>query len=182
MDLKDKLIIVLMGASGVGKSYIASKLPYVKQVTTTTRDKRINEEEGKDYNFISREDFNKDDFIEYDEYLGNYYGLPKKALEETLSKTDIVTVILTERGCKELKKLYGNKVIGVLVTSTIDCIFSRLRGRGDSEEQIKNEIYNILDNNLLYGDSKVVDYTYTNIGNVKKAVEFIKNIVQEHKE
>ena len=93
-------MIILIGPSASGKTevvkYLVENFGYTKLVTNTTREKRIGEIDGKDYNFITREDFlnklNNNEFFEYVEYNSNYYGTLKKDI------TDEKVVILEPKG------------------------------------------------------------------------------------
>lgn len=108
------LVLVLLGRSGCGKSTIAGKLiekyGYVQVKTCTTRDRR--EGESKDaYHFMTREEFQEhiraDDFVEFDTYGDNLYGLLKSSL---VSDENIVCAI-TPEGAAAIKKLFPDAFV-----------------------------------------------------------------------
>ncbi len=87
------LLIVISGPSGVGKDAVISEmkargLPFFYVVTLTTRPRRPGERDGIDYHFVSESEFQeliqKGELIEWAKVYGNYYGVPKKGIEEAL--------------------------------------------------------------------------------------------------
>ena len=86
-------LIVLSGPSGVGKSTVISELLSERSdiyfsISFTTRQPRVGEEDGVNYNFVSRETFEgmiaRDEFLEYAQYVDNYYGTSLKVIREKL--------------------------------------------------------------------------------------------------
>ena len=94
MSASRGLLIVLSGPSGVGKGTVRAavfannQFQYVYSVSATTRAQRPGEVDGKDYYFVSREEFEtmiqNEDLLEYAEYVGNYYGTPIQKIEENI--------------------------------------------------------------------------------------------------
>lgn len=103
MPSRQKLLILITGPSGAGKTTLITALarsdPSIVQLpTTTTRKRRLNEVDGKDYHFVSRTDFEnlvvKSEFLEWAEVYGSLYGLSKSSLRDVLSSgNDVVTAI-----------------------------------------------------------------------------------------
>ena len=96
--MKGKLIVV-SGPSGVGKGTIVKTLvkrraDVVESVSCTTRQPRAGEKHGREYFFLSKEEFldriEKNDFLEYDEHFGNYYGTPISFVRETLKEKSVI--------------------------------------------------------------------------------------------
>ena len=95
------LLIVLSGPSGVGKGTIVNELlkrgNYALSVSCTTRSPREGETDGKSYFFISKEEFLKNiregGFLEYSVHFENYYGTPKKFVENRLEESDVILEI-----------------------------------------------------------------------------------------
>ena len=91
----DGLLIVMSGFSGAGKGTLMKRLmadydDFAFSVSMTTRAPREGEVNGRDYFFVTREEFEKtieeDGLVEYAQYVGNYYGTPKAYVEEQLKK------------------------------------------------------------------------------------------------
>ena len=89
--MKKNVLMIVSGPSGVGKGTLVKRL--VKEradvtecITCTTRAPRVGEVHGREYFFLSKEQFEKkiaeDGFLEYDQHFGNYYGTPKAVVED----------------------------------------------------------------------------------------------------
>ncbi len=138
-------LYVFSGASGVGKSTVLFRVMEKKpdlrfSVSATTRPPRPGEVEGKNYYFIDharfREMIANNDFVEYDEHMGNYYGTPKFQLEEKLAVGDVLLDI-EPNGAFRVKEQRPDAVLIFVAPPSGEELLRRLRGRGDtSEEQI----------------------------------------------
>ena len=111
-------------------------------VSATSRKPREGEVDGKSYYFLSREDFqtmiSENGFLEWAEYSGNFYGTPKKYVEEHLRAGDVVVLEIEVQGAKDvMEKCDGCRSIFIEPPS-IDELERRLRGRGtETEEAIR---------------------------------------------
>jgi len=141
------LVIVLSGPSGVGKDAtiakireIGVKFHYV--VTATTREKRRGEADGVDYYFLDRQDFLKkmerDDFLEYAEVYGNYYGVPKKEVRQALQKNRDVIIKVDVQGAATLKKKIPDAVFICLLTPSLEDLLERIKTRNADSETAVN--------------------------------------------
>lgn len=136
---------VFIGPSGSGKTSIAEKLFRQDQkiITYTTRLPRAEEQDQKDYYFVSPEEFNQmiNDraFVEWDEYAGNKYGSSKKEITQKLAQDDCYT-ILTAPGFWAVHAVFGEKIQPVFVTISHTKLEERLRSRGDSDTQINKRL------------------------------------------
>ena len=109
------LLIVVSGPSGAGKDTIVNEVVKRKNINAwisismTSRSPRGQEENGKEYFFVTREEFeeniSKNNFLEYAEYNGNYYGTPKHKIEEYLNKGIDVILIIEIQGALQIKEL-----------------------------------------------------------------------------
>ena len=116
------VLMAVSGPSGVGKGTIVKTIlqrrdDVVESVSCTTRPPREGEVHGKHYFFISKEEFmrriEEDDFLEYDEHFGNYYGTPKSFVAETL-KTKSVIMEIDVVGSLNAKKYFPDCVLPML--------------------------------------------------------------------
>jgi guanylate kinase len=142
-------LIVVTGPSGVGKGTVVQNLlkqvPNLsKSVSVTTRDMRPGEVDGVDYFFVTTEQFadmaENDDFMEWAEYSGNFYGTPKTWVEEQLRAgkdaqgnerpgTDVILEIEVD-GAKQIRDRFPQAVLIFLSPPSFDELKSRLYGRG----------------------------------------------------
>ena len=129
--MKRGVLVVISGFSGAGKGTIMRELieqyPYFLSVSATTRAPREGEVHGREYFFHTREEFQKmieaGELIEWAEYVGNYYGTPKKAVEQQLAEGKNVLleiemqggmlvkeqVVMVSRTTVQVIKIYGEK-------------------------------------------------------------------------
>lgn len=151
--MKQGLLVILSGPSGVGKGVLRRKLMKDKElnlvfsVSMTTRAKRPKEQNGKDYLFVSREEFKKrldeDGFIEWVEYCDNFYGTPKAFVEESLKEGKNVLLEIDVQGAERVMKVYrGMYTLAIfLMPPSMEELERRIRLRGsESEEEIADRI------------------------------------------
>jgi len=147
---KQQKLIVISGPSGVGKSTICKqvveKLDAFLSVSATTRPRSESEEQGREYNFLSRREFEEmiqnDAFLEYAEVFGNYYGTPKNPVDEALVTEHIVILEIDVQGALRVKKVRPwAQTIFILPPRTKD-LRERIdgRGRGEDEETKKQRL------------------------------------------
>lgn len=152
MKLNDKgLLIVLSGPSGVGKGTVRKALfempkqNFVYSVSMTTRKKRPGEVEGKDYYFVSREEFEEKikegKFLEHAEFVGNYYGTPLDKVNEQLNLGKEVILEIEVEGAAQVREKCKDAVFIFLAPPSKAALYKRLKRRGtESEEVIKERI------------------------------------------
>lgn len=141
------LIIVLSAPSGAGKSSICRKTlaacPMLEfSVSHTSRKPRPNEVAGKDYHFISREDFqrriNQGEFVEWVENYGNFYGTSIKSMNDVLNSGRDLLLDIEPRGARAIKKKFPDAVFVFVLPPSLKELLNRLEKRGhESPEAIK---------------------------------------------
>lgn len=128
-------IIVFLGPSASGKSTLRNEFKFKRVVTYTTRAPRAQEVDGRDYNFIDREEFLKMDqnkeLLEFTEYNENLYGTGIKAFKNVIENKEIVSVVLDKKGAIRLKEIFGQKVIIIGVATPREQCINRMKARGD---------------------------------------------------
>jgi guanylate kinase len=132
------LLIVISGPSGAGKDTIMQRmqergLPFHFVVTATTRPKRDNEFHGKDYFFLSKEEFarmiEQDELIEYAIVYGDYKGIPKTQVREALASGKDVVMRLDVQGAETVRKLASEALLIFITPESEDELERRLRNR-----------------------------------------------------
>lgn len=138
-------LIVISGFSGVGKGTVVKRLVsdfgYNLSVSATTRSPREGEVDGREYYFMDRKDFENlidyGGFIEWTQYVENYYGTPKKYVEEKLADGKDVILEIEVMGALNVKKQFPDALLIFISAPSISKLKSRLAGRGtESEETI----------------------------------------------
>ena len=148
-------ILVVSGPSGSGKTSLCKELcnnsnTYFLSISTTTREQRKGEKDGVDYHFSTKESFldeiAKDNFIEWAEVHGNFYGTSKKQIEKALKEDKTVVVDIDVQGHGSLQKLYPNITTSIFVTTdNMKTLEERLEKRGtDSKEVIEKRMINAI--------------------------------------
>ena len=139
------ILIVISGFAGSGKGTITKELikrydNYRFSVSATTRNPRPGEVDGKDYYFLTREQFEemieKDDFLDYTEYVGNYYGTPKSFVEKTLDEGKDVILEIEYIGGFNAKKAFPEAVLCFLTPPSVEEVYNRLKGRNTETEDV----------------------------------------------
>ena len=179
---KGKLVIV-SGPSGSGKSTVTKivkdRLNIPLSISATTRQPRVGEINGKDYFFLSKEEFkNKianDEFYEYAEVHGNYYGTLKKVVEDNLDKGLNVILEIDVQGALIAKEKKKDAVLVFFKTENMEILENRLRNRKtDSEEVIQTRLKNA-EAELKYEDK----YNYTIINeNLDDSIQELIDIIE----
>ena len=143
-------LYVISAPSGTGKGTIIAKMlelrPELKlSVSATTRTPRKGEEHGKNYFFVTREKFEdmiaRGEFHEYAEYVGEYYGTPKKPIYEHIENGNDVLLEIETQGAMQVMMMNPNAVSIFIVPPSLEELERRLRGRGtDSEDKLLHRL------------------------------------------
>lgn len=144
------LLIVVSGPSGSGKGTVLNKLFSLRNgifysVSATTREPRPGEIEGKNYFFLSKEEFTRQiasgNMLEHAQYCGNYYGTPRIAVEERLNRGDDVILEIDVQGAAKIRQSCPDSVSIFLMPPSLAELEKRLKSRGtESEEKIRNRL------------------------------------------
>lgn len=180
------LLIVLCGPSGVGKSTISRQLAESMHVwytvSATTRPKRPGDDNGKIYDHISREEFFRrldgDQFLEYAQVYGDYYGTPKHpALDHLASGRDVLLEIDVQ-GALQVRFAYPRAVLVFILPPDEPTLLKRLTDRGrDSDEDINKRFRAAKREIQMAKGSRAFDYMVIN-DRLEAAVEEINKIVK----
>ena len=182
------LLVVVSGPSGAGKDTIVNELMTKKDtkawvsISMTSREPRGAEENGKDYFFVTKEEFEenikKGHFLEYATYNDNYYGTPKHKIDEYLNKGIDVILIIEIQGALQIKDLIPEALFIFIMPPSMEEWKKRLVNRGtDKPEKIINRF------KRAYEEiNEVTKYNYVVVNDkVKKATDKVAAILKAEK-
>ncbi len=138
-------LIIFTGPSGVGKGTIVDKLfkdltDIEFSISCTTREKRPGEVEGEDYCYKTREEFQQmikeDKFLEWAEFVGNYYGTPRNFVVDTLSSGKDVFLEIEVQGALQVMQKCPEALSIFLIPPSLEELEARLRKRGTEKEDV----------------------------------------------
>lgn len=188
MSSKKRGILVLYtGSSGVGKGTIMAELlkrdPSIRlSVSNTTRDPREGEIDGVHYNFVTKEQFEElidsNGYLEYAKYCDNYYGTPKKQVEDLLDEGYNVFLEIEVQGGLQILEKYPDVLSIFILPPSMEVLEKRLRNRGTEKEEVilkrldeaKNEIgfkdryrFNVVNGELETAVDEVLEILHNEI-------------------
>jgi guanylate kinase len=144
------LLVVISAPSGTGKTTVIGEIlrerPEFKfSISATTRARRDAEEDGRDYHFISREEFadlvSRGEFLEYAQFAGDSYGTPRAPVVDSLEKGDIMLLDIDVQGAKKVREKIPEALSIFIAPPNIAELERRLRGRNtDSEEKLQKRL------------------------------------------
>ena len=150
MSNKEGILIVISGFSGAGKGTLMKRLlsdydEFALSVSMTSRGMREGEENGREYFFVSREEFEAairdDKLLEHAEYCGNYYGTPKEYVKTKLSEGKNVILEIEVQGAMQIRKKFPKALLLYVTPPSIAELERRLKKRGtETEEVIKRRL------------------------------------------
>lgn len=190
--MQQNLLIVISAPSGTGKTTICKRLiktssNLVFSISMTTRLPRDNEIDGCDYSFVSVDEFKegikKVKFIEWAKVYDDYYGTPKKFLDESLTLGMDVLLDIDVQGAMNIKKEYKDRVVLIfIIPPFLENLKERLSNRmTDSQEDIEKRLSYVkgeLKNLHKYDYCVVNDDIDTTVGKLKSIITAEKNKVK----
>lgn len=147
---RKNLLFVISAPSGTGKTTVSEKIlkeidGLIPSISHTTRPPRSGEIHGKDYYFVSKEEFEKkidtNEFMEWNEYQNNYYGSSFENIEKAKKLGKDILFVIEVNGAQNIKKKHDNGVYIFILPPSIDILRERLIQRGaESKEVIEDRI------------------------------------------
>ena len=139
------ILAVVSGFSGAGKGTLMKALlashpeQYALSISATTRSPRAGEEHGREYFFLSKEEFEgliaRDALIEYACYVGNYYGTPRAYVLEQMAAGKVVILEIEIQGARKIKKQFPEAVLLFVTTKNAQVLKERLSRRGTETQE-----------------------------------------------
>jgi len=184
--MKKGLLIVISGFSGVGKGTVVKELVkkygYSLSVSATTRAPRPGEVDGREYYFKSVADFRNlidyNGFIEWAQYVENYYGTPRKFVEDEMAQGHDVILEIEVQGAMNIREQYPDSVLIFVSAPSAESLRDRLAGRGtESEEVIDKRM-----NRAAEESEAMKEYDYIVVNDVlEDCVETVNSIIVGNK-
>lgn len=184
---KRGMLVLYTGSSGVGKGTIMQELLKRDKnirlsVSNTTRSPRNGEIDGVHYNFVSKDQFEsliqKDGYLEYAQYCGNYYGTPKQQVEDLLNQGYDVFLEIEVCGGLQIMEKYPDVLSIFVLPPSIDTLEKRLRKRNTENEETILERLGQAKREISFKDK----YKYAVVNdNLEDAVDEIINIIKTEK-
>lgn len=176
-------LFVISGSSGVGKGTVLKEFlkrnpEYKLSVSCTTRKPREGEVHGKNYFFLTREEFqsciNRGEFLEWAEFSGNMYGTQRPYVEEKLAQGKNLILELDTQGALNVKKIMPEATLIFILPPSFEELEARLRGRHtETEEAIQKRLAST---KLELENSKNFDYKVIN-DSIENAVQKLEEII-----
>lgn len=187
--MKRGLLIVLSGPSGVGKGTVREKLfqdeslNLAYSISMTTRLPRPKEQNGVDYFFVTKEEFEKNiesgELLEHAQFVGNYYGTPKSYVEQLLDEGKNVVLEIEVQGALQVISKCPDALTIFLVPPSFEELERRIRGRRTEAEEVVRERLDKARKEIATKD----EYKYVvENDNVLAAKEKIAKIIKENLE
>ena len=181
---KRGVLFVFSGPSGVGKGTLKAKLfeefagRIAYSVSATTRGPREGEVDGKDYFFISRQEFERrvknNEFLEHAEFAGNCYGTPRAYVEKLLDSGMNVVLEIDVQGALQVMKSMRECVSVFILPPSFEELEHRLRGRGTETEEKVRERLETAKRELPYAPQ--YDYQIVNGGDIEAAYQSLREV------
>jgi guanylate kinase len=175
-------LVVISGFSGAGKGTIVKQLieryGYSLSVSATTRAPREGEVDGKDYYFKTTDEFlslvDYNGLIEWTKYVDNYYGTPRKFVEDELAAGKTVILEIEVKGAANIKAQYPDAVLLFLTTKDVETLRGRLRKRGtETDEVIEKRIKRAAEESELMDN---YDYIVVN-DDLEECIDTVHSII-----
>ena len=179
------LVTVLSGFSGAGKGTIMKKLlakypdDYYLSISATTRAPREGEEDGREYFFKTRDEFEamigRGEFLEHAQFNGNYYGTPKDYVDKLVAQGKNVLLEIEVQGALQVRKIYPQALLLFVTPPSARELKDRLTGRGTETDEVISERLAI----SARESHLMVQYDYLIINDkLDEAVENVHHIIQ----
>ena len=188
-EINEGIIVVLSSPSGAGKTTLVKKISvennYFISISHTTRKPRVNEKDGLDYFFVSRNEFEdlikKNQFLEYAKVFNNYYGSLKETVIKKLKEGENVIFDIDWQGTEQIKeKNLKFKIITIFILPpSKNELYNRLLNRDQNDKNIANERMKQFNEDVLHW--KNYDFVVVN-DQLENCYKKIKNYIDSKKE
>ncbi len=138
-------IVAFVGPSGSGKTTLAKYMNLRKVTTFTTRPIRNGERDGIDYFFMEDKEFRRlydeGELLEYTEYNGHLYGMGIKPLRDSISKGELLSIVVDKNGATRLKELFPDNLLVIGIRTPLEECIERMEERGEPDVLSRSKLY-----------------------------------------
>ena len=179
-------LIVISGFSGAGKGTVVKglveKYGYSLSISATTRAPRPGEVDGKDYYFKTQDEFRTlidyNGFIEWAQYVDNYYGTPRQFVEQEIAAGRDVILEIEVQGAAIVKNQYPDSRLIFITTKDVETLKERLTGRGsETEEQVTKRLKRAAEEASFIGN---YDYIVVN-DDLNTCIDTVNSVILSEK-
>ncbi len=179
----NKKLFVVSGSSGVGKgtvlkAFLSKNPDFMLSISCTTRSPREGEVDGVNYFFMTKDDFkdciDKDKFLEWAEFAGNFYGTKRKFINKCLEEGKDIILEIDTQGALQVKTQMPEAVLIFICPPSLEDLEKRLRGRHTEDEETIRKRLNIVKEEI--DRAKNFDYKIVN-DDLQRAVSELEEII-----
>ncbi len=179
-------LFIISSPSGAGKSTLLGKLfkdspsihPMTFSISHTTRSMRPGEQNGREYHFVSKEEFqamiNRNAFFEWAEVFGNFYGTSRENIEQALAQGTDVFLDIDWQGARQIRKQFSEVRTIFILPPSLKILKERLIGRNQDSAEVIEGRMNKAKNEIIHYDE--YDYVIVN-DDLEKAYQQLKSVV-----
>lgn len=184
---REGLLVVVSGPSGTGKGTLLNNLKEKEKnirfsVSATTRNPRDGEVDGVNYYFKTHEEFNdminNNELVEWVKYCDNYYGTPKKCIEDTIKSGYDCLLEIEVEGALNIKKIYPDCISIFILPPSFEELRRRIEGRGTEQQDVIDKRMEKAIKEMGYVDK--YDYVVVN-DKIEEAVNSVISIIVSEK-
>ena len=184
------LLVVVSGPSGVGKTTICralvERLDAESSISATTRSPGQGERDGKDYFFLSPQEFQKrisgNEFLEHAEVFGHLYGTLAQPVKDSLAAGRIVVLEIDVNGAKQVRRSFPRARMFLILPPAPGTLDSRLNNRGRDAEAVIADRLAKADGEIRFAlESKCYDHTIVN-DDLEEAINRIVTVIKQERE
>ncbi len=199
------ILIVMSGFSGAGKGTIVKEMlrrykdEYQLSISATTRQPRVGEVDGESYFFLTKDKFesmiDEDGFVEWAEYVGNYYGTPKKWVDEQLEAGNKIILEIEMQGALKVRQRFKDALLLFITPPDYVTLKERLINRGTEDmETVQNRLkravketeyieqydHVIVNNDVVEAAEEIHDIVCREVKKRHMHEEFIENFINQY--
>ena len=180
----NKKLFVISGSSGVGKGtvlkgFLERNPEFMLSISCTTRTPRPGEIDGVNYFFISKDEFKdcieKNKFLEWAEFAGNFYGTKKKYINQCLEEGKDIILEIETKGAMQVKKQMPEAVLIFICPPSYETLENRLRGRHTEDEANNQKRLDEVKKELKAAEN--FDYRIVN-DDLETAITTLENVIR----